>query len=508
MVRRWESGIVMVVVVLGLLALAAPAATHEPIRTRPQPAPAGAKAATLPTEHCGPIASWTICWHADVPPPGAPRTPRSLPRMVRDAGGRALVRSLRSGEPGAVIDVDATELGGVAGPADLPVARSQGGIVPAADATPSADATPGVLCIGNGTSGNRVQAVYAYVGTSRASRIVPLIRRWAADVETTVRLSSKAAGGVRHVRWVHTQGCVLSVMVVKVSKQAIGSIDRFFNELAGKGLRRTDRRYLAWFDANALCGVGTMLPDDRGAKTNPNNGYPYGPSAWTRVDRGCWGLRTSQDEAVEAHELFHNLGAVQYSSPNSSRAGHCNDEYDVMCYDDGGSRSTMRINAPGRSNNAVLDCGHNDYFDPTPASGTYLARKWNTARSSFLDTGSGAPPVIVDIGGTIPDTGLSDPTALVTLTIDAVSDAPIASVTVRGSMDDSIVVQELPTTGSDPLKPRVALARGHRWFLQVSVTDAKGRTSALPRCSSPSSRTRHRSCQGSRSWPTRRMGRP
>jgi hypothetical protein len=34
----------------------------------------------------------------------------------------------------------------------------------------------------------------------------------------------------------------------------------------------------------------------------------------------------------------------------------------------------------------LLDCNHDDYFDPDPAPGSYLATHWNMARSSFLES--------------------------------------------------------------------------------------------------------------------------
>ena len=500
---RNRSGLATLVM-LATLFLGGPTVAHEapPAATDAAvaqvPPSAEGTADPVPQEQCSPRGRWTMCWHADVPPPGAPRTPRSLRRMRREVGGVAGLRPFRSTEPGSVIDVDRTGLGGAVGPVD-------GGIDPATgrSAVSPAAGTPGILCVGNGTSGNRVQAVYAYTGSNRASQIVPLIRRWAADVEITVRVSAQEQGATRHVRWVHTGSCVLSVMVVKVSKAAIGDFNRFIDDLSAKGLKRSDRRYLTWFDANALCGIGTMMPYDQPGAGNPNNGFPVGPSAWTRVDRGCWGLRSSQDESVEAHELFHNLGAVQDSAPNSSRAGHCNDEWDVMCYADGGPRSTMHVSCDSRSHNALLDCGHDDYFAPGAHPPAYLKSHWNTARSSFLDSGSGAAPTLYDLAATVPTDGQADATARVPLSLKAISDSPLASVELAAAADGTSTFTAVDNTGGTILEPVVTLARGHRWTVSAVVVDTRGRRSAaltttfdLPRDEPPVASNLELSLQG------------
>jgi len=105
---------------------------------------------------------------------------------------------------------------------------------------------------------------------------------------------------------------------------------------------------------------------------------------FARIDRGCW-------RALSAlHELLHTLGAVQDDTPNMSGFGHCVDEWDVMCYADGPG-VTMRIACADRQLNQAVDCNHDDYFSTAPPAGSYLATHWNTARSSFLEVGAGAP---------------------------------------------------------------------------------------------------------------------
>jgi hypothetical protein len=95
------------------------------------------------------------------------------------------------------------------------------------------------------------------------------------------------------------------------------------------------------------------------------------------------------------HEITHNLGGVQWSAPHSTepaglqdpRYGHCWQGADVMCYvEDGGAAHTMSNDCPriGGAIPQVYDCGHDDYFNPAPAAGSYLATHWNVYDNAFL----------------------------------------------------------------------------------------------------------------------------
>jgi hypothetical protein len=95
------------------------------------------------------------------------------------------------------------------------------------------------------------------------------------------------------------------------------------------------------------------------------------------------------------HEITHNLGAVQWSAPHStqppgfqlSRYGHCWQGADIMCYvEDAGAAHQMRYDCPrvGGVIPQAYDCGRDDYFNPAPASGSYLATHWNVYDSAFL----------------------------------------------------------------------------------------------------------------------------
>jgi hypothetical protein len=95
------------------------------------------------------------------------------------------------------------------------------------------------------------------------------------------------------------------------------------------------------------------------------------------------------------HEMTHNLGAVQWGAPHSTEPrgqtlpqyGHCWQGADVMCYvEDAGAAHQMQQDCaalPGAIPESY-DCGRDDYFNPAPAPGSYLATHWNTYDSAFL----------------------------------------------------------------------------------------------------------------------------
>jgi hypothetical protein len=145
-------------------------------------------------------------------------------------------------------------------------------------------------------------------------------------------------------------------------------------------------KYLIWTDANIYCGIAQVAGNDSASSSNGANSGPN----YARGDNGCW-RRT--DHLSELHELMHTLGAVQLSAPNSSGGYHCTDEYDVMCCADSGT-VTLTYPCP-ISHEWLLDCNHDDYFNTSPPSGSYLASHWDVANSVFLAgalSGGGGTP--------------------------------------------------------------------------------------------------------------------
>jgi hypothetical protein len=242
-----------------------------------------------------------------------------------------------------------------------------------------AESPGGIFCTGDGADGRRIQAIYARPESrpDRYSAFLASIRQWAAGVDSVFDQSAAQTGGSRHLRFVHDGSCTLTVDNVVLSASGADSMYATMDELDAKGYDRSDRKYLVWMDATVYCGIATLSEDDSPGQRNSSE---LGPD-YARVDAGCWGLQPS----VEAHEVMHMLGAVQDSAPHSSGAGHCVDEYDRMCYEDG--TLPLVYLCPTNSLELLFDCNHDDYFNTNPAPGSYLATHWNAAASSFLVPG-------------------------------------------------------------------------------------------------------------------------
>jgi hypothetical protein len=91
---------------------------------------------------------------------------------------------------------------------------------------------------------------------------------------------------------------------------------------------------------------------------------------------------------VMLHEMTHNLGGVQLSAPHATSYAHCTDGQDVMCYADRNPENAVYNPNVCPTASGVIsqtyDCGHNDYYDPSPAPGSYLATHWNVYDSVFM----------------------------------------------------------------------------------------------------------------------------
>ncbi len=280
-----------------------------------------------------------------------------------------------------------------AGPSDSDVVGDQstfdiGGAAPAADPTPEAGpgtaeavvGPNGVVCEGDGVTGKRVQVLYVRdaATASRFSQFLGSFRTWAAGVDVIYDASAQETGGSRHLRYVTTPDCNVDVREAEVPAGAMANFSSMISALKTLGYNRTDRKYMVFGESDVYCGIGNFPSDDRPDSTNRSNSGPH----YGRSDKGCWSA------SVAAHELGHNLGAVSNNAPNSSKAGHCVDEFDVMCYKDT-PNTVLVTKCADRAHDKRLDCNHDDYYSTNPSAGSFLATHWNVANNQFLIRGDG-----------------------------------------------------------------------------------------------------------------------
>jgi hypothetical protein len=417
-----------------------------------------------------------------------PAVPRPLDsrRVDPERGGQVdtgrLDRVVPGKRPLGPVHIDPMPAGvTLASPTDTESLYARSGAVPltveqlsASAVPPGTSVIPGLTkhvapsCTGTGTDGKRAQAMYVHESDTadRYSKVLTLLRNEVANVDDTYAVSSEKTGGDLRVRWVHDASCAPVILDVALPPGSLGAdFDATISALANLGFDDPNRKYVAFADANEFCGIGTVYQRDT-TVGNPNDGYA---ASYSRIDANCW----STSESVAAHELTHNLGGVQRSAPHATAFGHCYDESDLMCYDDGSGVAMRSVCASGQAQ--LLDCHDDDYFNTDPAPGSYLATHWNVARSSFLDNvrASSGTPGTTDPGSTALGATLSVPSEARVGTAFGVS----VTATRAGPFNYEWTVTG-PCTLSDPsvADPSVLCADAGQATLAATVTQADGQS--------------------------------
>ncbi|MFE3766580.1 RICIN domain-containing protein [Streptomyces sp. NPDC059104] len=419
-----------------------------------------------------------LCTHGPDAPPGGVDIKTDVQPVVRTKAPAADPAAPASADPAA------TEGGGRpqdAPAADARTAASKTAPAPPASGSQGIAAGPAgqtVQCDGDGTSGNRVQVVYAHgPGRDRYAEYLASFRKWAADADLIYAASAKETGGIRHIRYVTAADCTPSVISIELPDSALAEFSATNAALAGKGLDRRDRKYMIFADTQIYCGIGTFNGDERPGQNNLSN---FGPS-YGRTDSGCWGGHTA------AHELGHNLGAVNNSAPNTSRGAHCTDEFDVMCYSDTPYYPQMRNVCTNQASENILDCNHDDYFHTSPKPGSYLATHWNIADNQFLmraDGGGTGPGPNPNPGPTAKPTPSPSPTkkptggAVVTAGQIQADSVVLSWPRTEGAAWYQVLLNGKHLTWVQSTSLRVyGLRAGTDYTAAVSVRDTSGRDS-------------------------------
>jgi hypothetical protein len=245
------------------------------------------------------------------------------------------------------------------------------------------------------SSGPRVKVVYAYPSGSpnRFEDYNDLIQ---ADVRAISDYVAVASGGRRTIRFDTGTTCgpgYVDIAVVRLPRtwsdynspnRADHVIDDVRAALAGTSGIYNPLVYADGLYANdGVVGTAQMPIDDTGGLGNDSNRGGATAMLWGDNSPGF-----SDDRLTTfLHEVSHTLGAVQDSAPHSTLGGHCNEMWDVMCYADGapqGGYTSLFYNCDSAFPILPYECGSDDYMNPAPPAGSYLARHWNVYDSAFM----------------------------------------------------------------------------------------------------------------------------
>ncbi len=240
----------------------------------------------------------------------------------------------------------------------------------------------------------RAVVIYAraHDDEDRYSAKAPTIRDLVHAANGYVYTSGKATGAAASLKVECLDGVVAVHEAVLATPKAAAGFGTIANDLRSQGFNEAAARYWVYYDDRGACacgGMANLISDDSPSPFNLNNGYLFLAYAIT------FGYDSAR---VMLHELGHTMGAVQLSAPRSTGAGHCIDGRDIMCYNDGGRLAHLYRNT--RCSSMVWDCGHDDYFDATPAPNEYLATHWNLGSrfNRFIAFGNAVNTPVMDVG--------------------------------------------------------------------------------------------------------------
>jgi hypothetical protein len=185
--------------------------------------------------------------------------------------------------------------------------------------------------------------------------------------------------------------------------------------------------YADQVQASGAAGEADILLDDTRSLLNPiNQGMAGNGRLFAVVYGNAPAISTGPRQATFLHELTHALGGVQNTAPNTSGAGHCLDEADIMCYDDG-APSTLpptpvcNTGATPFDFAELYDCNRDDYYNPAPAANSYLGQRWNTYDSVYLCALSDCDSTLTQPGVTVSTTHVAGKLTLQATSADAIA---------------------------------------------------------------------------------------
>jgi hypothetical protein len=245
------------------------------------------------------------------------------------------------------------------------------------------------------TNAPRVKYVYAYP-SDQPNRFDDVKDLMQADAKRIADNYSAASGGRKTLRWDVGTSCGNDYVDIEVVQLPGTQADYEPNTNAHIARIRADLR--AAIDPApgrrdyAVIADHTRLEDNQGHAVDPNSVLGITESAdddsvglGNTADRGdriaiAFGGTSFTGQVLPGalmHELLHAFGAVSNSAPHSNKFGHVTDGKDIL-----GTGSAAEC--PTTPIGGGIDCNQDDYFNPAPAPGSYLATHWNVFDVVFL----------------------------------------------------------------------------------------------------------------------------
>jgi hypothetical protein len=193
------------------------------------------------------------------------------------------------------------------------------------------------------------------------------------------------------------------------------------------GDKTGNERYIVYYDApspSGAAGTGHVFTTDSSAGVDNQNNKGGLYAVEYRFDQGG-GVPHWE---VLIHEVLHTMGGVVQAAPHSTSAGHCTDGQDIMCYEDGSGAGYTE----GACTTKVLDCNRDDYFNPAPAAGSFLATNWNAAATYNRFLVGNAGGALPSATGGLSQTGASSTAVGIAWTATSGAGAYVVSVREPG----------------------------------------------------------------------------
>ena len=231
------------------------------------------------------------------------------------------------------------------------------------------------------------QVIYAWPSNSanRYDQIAPKLRDWIDEANAIVNTEAENFDMTADIK-ISCDGEKISVLDVSLPISSTPTKETIISALKNLGYKNEKIKYIVWYDGKATgCSTGTCRgqssgpdADDKLYVENANNKGPDYALIYKIED-------STLAPFIMLHEYSHTMGAIQKSAPNGVDNEHCNDEpplekmgTDIMCKSDNPA-TTFKDSCSGYQ--FRFDCNNDDYFNPKPEPGSYLATHWNLGSS-------------------------------------------------------------------------------------------------------------------------------